>query len=510
MFSLSAKTRLEPPSVAKEPENPRLILGFKLRNLRRDRGRTLRQVAASSGLSVSYLSEIEKGKKYPQPEKLMRLAASLGVPFDELVSLKVADELGPLKQAVTSDFAREFPFELFGVEAVDLWRLMAGDPVKAGALARTFREVGRVYDVRVEHLLLAALRSYQEMRGNYFPDLEEAAREFREERGWPGDEPIAPAALERVLEQDWSYRVDRERLDADPRLRRFRSVFREGDRPTLFVNDRLLPSQQAFVLGREIGYRHLGLAERALSSSWLKVESFEQVLNNFRASYFAGALLIDREVLGRELGRLLARPVFDGDALLEIMARWEATPETFFTRLSQLVGELFGLQEIYFMRFTSPPDRDTFWLTKVLNLSGVPVPHGTGLGEHYCRRWPAIRLLSERRESAASPERSLVRAQRSEFLDAGAEFLELATLRRLSLATDSRSSVALGFRVNDRLSRVVRFAADPEIPRRRVSLTCERCELSAEDCAERAAPARLHREKMERMERERALEELVG
>ena len=104
----------------------------------------------------------------------------------------------------------------------------------------------------------------------------------------------------------------------------------------------------------------------------------------------------------------------------------------------------------------------------------------------------------------------MVRAQRSEFLDDGAEFLELATLRRLSLATDSRSSVALGFRVNDRLRRVVRFAADPAIPRRRVNLTCERCELSAEDCAERAAPARLHREKMARMERERALEELVG
>ncbi len=491
-------------------ENPRLILGLKLRSLRRERGMTLREVAAGAGLSVSYLSEIEKGKKYPQPEKLVRLAETFELPFDELVSLRVEESLGPLKAAVTSPFVREFPFELFGFEAGDLWRLLAGDPIKAGALAQTFLEVGRTYDVRVEHFLLAALRSYQKLRGNYFPDLEESARAFREERGWSPSAPIAPEELARYLEDTWDYRIDYERLPEDPNLRHFRSVYRRGDRPTLYVNGRLLPSQRAFVLGREIGYRHLGLVERALSSSWLKVESFEQVLNNFRASYFSGALLLDRETLARDLEAFFARPSFDGAEVLRLMALYDATPETFFTRWSQLVGELFGLDEIYYMRFTGPAGRETFWLTKVLNMSGVPVPHGTGLGEHYCRRWPAIRLLGETGERQGRPARPLVSVQRSHFLAADAEFLEIATRRRLALSDRVRSSVALGFRINSRLRQAVAFWADPQIPRADVNSTCERCGLAPADCADRAAPPSLHDQSAGQAQRERALERLVA
>jgi transcriptional regulator with XRE-family HTH domain len=88
---------------------PRLILGLKVRNLRHERGETLQSLASRAGLSISYLSEIEKGKKYPKPEKLLRLAEALAVPFDDLVSLKVAEDLGPLKVAFSSPLLREFP-----------------------------------------------------------------------------------------------------------------------------------------------------------------------------------------------------------------------------------------------------------------------------------------------------------------------------------------------------------------------------------------------------------------
>lgn len=44
-------------------ENSRLVLGLKVRSLRQQRGDTLHIVADRSVLSVSCLSEIEKGKK---------------------------------------------------------------------------------------------------------------------------------------------------------------------------------------------------------------------------------------------------------------------------------------------------------------------------------------------------------------------------------------------------------------------------------------------------------------
>ena len=57
--------------------NLRFILGLKLRKLRQEKGLSLTDLAARAGMSVSYLSEIEGGRKHPKPDKLIRLAQAL-------------------------------------------------------------------------------------------------------------------------------------------------------------------------------------------------------------------------------------------------------------------------------------------------------------------------------------------------------------------------------------------------------------------------------------------------
>ena len=54
--------------------NIRYIFGMKLRNFRHEKGYGLKELAALTGLSISYINEIEKGKKYPKAEKIMSLA----------------------------------------------------------------------------------------------------------------------------------------------------------------------------------------------------------------------------------------------------------------------------------------------------------------------------------------------------------------------------------------------------------------------------------------------------
>ena len=198
MFRGLAKMSIDDdaPSPPLDSEHLRYVLGLKLRSLRKEKGKPLKAIAARSGMSVSYLSEIEKGKKYPKPGKLIDLARALDVPFDSLVSLQVDEELNPVKAVFSSSLLREFPFDLFGIQPEDLFDLVTQDPAKAGALLRTFLEVGRLYDVHAEHFLLAALRSYQQMHANYFEDLEEAAASYRRARGWSGRKPpalLAPA-----------------------------------------------------------------------------------------------------------------------------------------------------------------------------------------------------------------------------------------------------------------------------------------------------------------------------
>jgi DNA-binding XRE family transcriptional regulator len=46
-------------------ENIRIIFGLKLKKLRTDRRLSLQELSDKSGVSVSYMNEIENGKKYP-------------------------------------------------------------------------------------------------------------------------------------------------------------------------------------------------------------------------------------------------------------------------------------------------------------------------------------------------------------------------------------------------------------------------------------------------------------
>ncbi len=492
-------------------ENLRFILGLKLRGRRQEAGLSLKQLAGRTGLSISYLSEIETGRKYPKPDKLLLLADALGLPFDELVSLRVAEDLVPLKEALSSSLLQEFPFELFGVEPEGLFALLADDPGKVGALIRAFLEIGRNYDVQVEQFLLAALRSYQQLNSNYFADLEEEAAAFRRARAWRESGPLAPSVLAGTLASEWGYEVEQTTLTEHDRLGELRSVFVDGTTPRLLLNGRLLGRQKAFVLAREIGYRHLGLGERALTSSWLEAESFEQLLNNFKASYFAGALLIEAESLTADLERAFAAPRWQERALRGLLRRHGATPEMLFYRLTELVPQRFGLREIFFLRLTRGAGSDSVRLTKVFNMSRVPVPRGISLGEHYCRRWPAFPLLAELAagDGGHNPEKPLVSVQRSRFLEPEAEFFVLSMARPLVLSPGSHSCVSLGFLLDEDFRRRVRFWDDPAIPRLEVNLTCERCPLSPTECADRIAEPVFARRREARRQKREALAGLL-
>jgi XRE family transcriptional regulator, fatty acid utilization regulator len=492
-------------------EDLRFILGLKMKSLRQERALTLQELAARCGLSVSYLSEIEKGKKYPKADKLIAIAQALGAPFEELVSPQVTAALAPVKAVFSTEFLQGFPLELFGVDPEDLFGIATESPERAAALIRALLDVGRTYDVEVEQFLLAALRSYQQLNHNHFPDLEAAAARCRAEHGWPAGENVGADAVAAALAAEHGYQLDFGTLPAHPELRGFRSVYLGGDAPRLLVNGNLLPSQQAFVLARELGYRYLGLSgARAMTSSWVKVESFEQVLNNFYASYFAGALLIEQDRLIADLTAFFARRRWDGAALTACIARYEATPELFFHRLTELLPRRLGLEELYFLRFAHDAGSDRYRLTKFLNSSHVPAPRAVVLDETYCRRWPALRLMRQLDERPRlAPEgpagAPLVTVQRSHFLAAGAEFIVMTAARPLALASDSTSSVSLGLLLDDACKRTVRFWNDPAIARVAVNLTCERCPLSAADCQERAAPPTVWRRLAAQERQEQAL-----
>src|SRR5690349_9204332 len=85
----------------------RVIMGLKLKQLRVERGMSLGELATATGISISYLNEIEKGKKSPKPDKIAVLATALEVSYDWLVSLKTNKKLAPVAEILQSAIMRE-------------------------------------------------------------------------------------------------------------------------------------------------------------------------------------------------------------------------------------------------------------------------------------------------------------------------------------------------------------------------------------------------------------------
>ncbi len=71
--------------VDRETEDVLGVVGPRLRALRRERGITLADLAAATGVSESTLSRLESGRRRATLELLLPLARTYGVPLDDLV-----------------------------------------------------------------------------------------------------------------------------------------------------------------------------------------------------------------------------------------------------------------------------------------------------------------------------------------------------------------------------------------------------------------------------------------
>ena len=487
------------------PLNPiNVIFGLKLRQARLQKGLSVTELAQRSQLSPSYITEIEKGRKYPKADKVLRLAAALGLEYDQLVSLRLEPPLSFVEAALSSQLLQGFPLELFGLDPGALVELLSRSPGELSALVRALGEVARGYNIREEHLFRAALRCFQELHHNYLPDVEQAADEFRRRANLQGP-PVPDGRLEALLEGWFGFRLEAIPVERWPTLAGYRAVYVPSGPPRLLLNPSLMPSQRKFVLAREVGYRVLELSDRSPTNPPDRADSFAQVLNDFKAAYFAGCLLMPRERVLEDLQALFQLPSWQGQRLLELLQVYDVTPETLLYRFSELIPTFFHLR-VHFLRFSEV--NGAIRLYKHLNMNELSLPSGFHLPEHYCRRWLTVRIIRELARTAQ--DGPIVGIQRSRFLQSHKEFLCLGFARRDNLPPRLYTSVILGLRVDEELWRRVRFAADGSIPQGLLNETCERCPLPPEECSERAAPPTRWQQEQAIEARRQALRELVS
>lgn len=459
-----------------EEDYIKLIFGLKLKQIRTDKNLSLLGLSKLSGLSKSYLNEIENGKKYPKPDKIAILSEKLDVPYDQMVSLKLDKNLAPIGDILQSKILKEIPLELFGIKESNLIDIVANAPAKVNAFISTIIEIAQNYNFSRESFYLASVRSFQEANNNYFEDLEQSVLKFAKAYHIDLNEIITSQDLEEVLVEEYGYTIEVNELSKYEALGNLRSMFVPKTKTLLLANE-IDEAQRTFIYAKELAYNFLEIKERLFTFPWIKFDTFDQVLNNFYASYFAGALIIPSEKIKTQLNKIFEKDTFDTDLFLNAIEAYNASPESFYQRLTNILPKAYNIQNLFFLRFTHRANSERFYLKKELHLSHQQSPHANETNEHYCRRWVSLKML---KDISNSKLEHVFDMQISNYENDGMKYLVWSSATKDPFRENQYRSISVGLLINKQLQRKLNFLNDPKIESKNVGVTCERCAIM--DC----------------------------
>ncbi len=466
-----------------EQDYIKLIFGLKLKQLRTDKELSLFGLSKLSGLSKSYLNEIEKGKKYPKPDKIALLSEHLDIPYDDLVSLKLDKNLAPIGEILQSKLLKEIPLELFGIQESTLIDIISNAPIKVTAFISTIIEIAKNYNFSKESFYLASVRSFQEANNNFFEDLEQSVVTFSKTYQIDLSQRINTQELEDILTEEYGYTINNEELEAHTELENLRSIYVPNSK-TLLITKSIDDAQRAFIYAKELAYNYLDIKERLYTFSWIAFDHFDEVLHNFYASYFAGALVIPRQSFVGSVSTLFAKKKFGSKDFQTLLSKYNASPESIYQRLTNILPKDFNLKNLFFLRFSYQNNSNTYVLNKELHLTKHQSPRANENNLHYCQRWVSIKVLNAISTQGSEHEFDM---QISNYPSEQKQYLVLASATADPFKTDCYRSISIGIELNTQLHRKVNFLNQKTLKTVDVGVTCEHCAIK--DCDVRQAQA---------------------
>ena len=476
----------------------KFILGLKIRQLRDKRDLSLKELSEVSGLSISYLNEIEKGKKYPTIEKLAALAQGLQIDLGELVSFKTGRNLHPLLKFLESDMVEKVPLELFGLSESDVMDLMGHDPEKFASFVLTILQVSRSFDIKMDDIYTAALKSYIEAHDNYFPEIEKLAKKMKTEWGFQSDE-IKLSEIKKIITEKYKYEIDEKVIGNNISLSQTRFLAKRSTTSKLFLNSRSKDSEKVFCIAKELG--HIVLGAKKFSGE----KNLGEKLDDFKTSYFAGALLLEEKMFSKDLKQIFSHQKFEPDFFTKLISKYNVSTEVLFHRLTQVLSSNFKVNELFFLGISTKIEgAEKFEIYNELHLGQLHSPHAIRMHENYCRRWVAIKSLKYLKDNMSLDNYLL--GQISEGLN-GQKYFSLSLARKSSLDNHVLNSLTIGFLVNDELKNAIKFLDDKNLKQIPIGQTCERCPRA--ECGDRVASAIIYQQELERVSQIELISELT-
>ena len=125
--------------------------------------------------------------------------------------------------------------------------------------------------------------------------------------------------------------------------------FYNPDNKVLYLNKGLSESQENFILAKEIGFKYLEIKDRPAEINLRQDISFEKLLSNFQASYFAAAIMMDYHELVQDVEVIARSPIWKPSLIGNLLKKYHVTPETLLQRLTNILSDYFKIKDLFFI-----------------------------------------------------------------------------------------------------------------------------------------------------------------
>ncbi|HEX9493995.1 MAG TPA: short-chain fatty acyl-CoA regulator family protein [Thermoanaerobaculia bacterium] len=449
-------------------------LGGKVRMLRRRKGLTQSDVAATLGISPSYLNLIEHDRRQLPANLLLKLAEVLKVDLADFADDSQAQLAADLQEIfgdplfeehpVTTNDMRELAENAATARAViSLYHAYRGSVESTRALASKLYDGRDFLGVDPAHFPSEEVNDVIQANLNYFPELESAAERILTTAGL--DRSDMYRSLVSYLREKHGIEVAVTPVNRDAGLiRKY-----DPDRRLLSVSEVLPPWSRNFQIAHQIGLLDVhGDFERIIERHEQNLTAPEsaRLCRVALANYFAAALLMPYD----EFMRCVEEMRYDVELLQHhFTASWEQVCHRLTTlRKPEASGVPF-----HFVRVDIAGN-----ISKRFSGTGIRFARFSGS----CPRWDV---------HAAFLTPGRIRTQLSQMPDGTAYFCVARTIRKSSgyRAGDTLMAVGIGCPVRDAKKLVYADGVDLEnldaaVP---IGTTCRLCERI--DCDQRAFPA---------------------
>ena len=269
----------------------KLLLGARLRRLRRDRGLNQSAMAAELGISASYLNHLERNQRPVTAGILLRLAEVFDVDVKAFASdggdSGGADQLAEIfSDRMLSDL---------GVSRAELVELADNAPSVADGITRLYTALRALQrqpageggsDPRVLITPETWVRDYIQAQRNHWPELEEAS----ETLGGALNHPLSVAEpLRQRLKEAWGVEV----RVVDPEILEDASQHYDPQRRVLMLSSLLRPENRTFGIAYQLALLEFApIIARMLEAARPPDPGSRRLLHMSFANYAAGAIMM--------------------------------------------------------------------------------------------------------------------------------------------------------------------------------------------------------------------------